>query len=93
MSHTLLGGMHAEIILIAFGRMFFMKSLATRLAATILAVAFWFAFIVLYLTFFVGTFDIWEKLAIFTASVAIVVGIVAAMWSKWMLESTQKHAG
>jgi hypothetical protein len=35
-------------------------SLGSRIAATILVVVFWFAFIVLYLAFFAGGLDWWQ---------------------------------
>ena len=62
-----------------------MNTLGSRIAATIMATALWLAFIVLYLAFFAGSFDLWQKLAIFIASAAIVIGAVAAMWTKWVL--------
>ena len=63
-----------------------MNSLGTRVAGTVLVGAFWLAFIVLYLAFFAGGFDFWQKLAIFIASGAIVTGIVAVIWIKWALK-------
>ncbi|UCC33770.1 MAG: hypothetical protein JSW53_01850 [Candidatus Bathyarchaeota archaeon] len=74
------------MILTVFSRMFLMSSLGSRVAATIIAAAFWLAFIILYLTFFASSFDMWQKLAIFSASAAIVVGTVVAMWAKWILK-------
>jgi hypothetical protein len=63
-----------------------MNTLGSRVAATIMAAAFWLAFIVLYLAFFAGIFDVWQKLAIFIASAVIVIGTVVAMWTKWVLQ-------
>jgi len=63
-----------------------MNSLGSRVAGTVIAGAFWLAFIVLYLAFFAGNFDFWQRLAIFVASGSIVCGIIAAMWIKWTLE-------
>lgn len=63
-----------------------MNSLSTRVAGTVILGVCWLAFIVLYLAFFAGDFDFWQKLAIFIASGAIVSGIVAAMWIKWGLK-------
>ena len=74
------------MILAASNRVRSMNTLGSRVAATIMAVAFWLAFIVLYLSFFAGNFDIWQKLAIFVASAAIVIGTVVAMWTKWILQ-------
>lgn len=63
-----------------------MTSLGTRVAGTVLVGAFWLAFIVLYLAFFAGNLDFWQKLAVFIASGAIVTGIVAVIWIKWTLK-------
>jgi len=46
----------------------------------------WLAFIVLYLAFFGGSFDFWQKLAIFIASGAIVIAAVAVIWIRWALK-------
>ncbi len=47
---------------------------------------FWFAFIVLYLAFFAQNFDLWQKAAIFLASGAIAIGLVAVFWVRWALD-------
>ena len=56
-----------------------MNSLGSRVAGTVIIGAFWLAFIVLYLAFFAGDFDFWQRLAIFVASGSIVCGIIVAM--------------
>lgn len=63
-----------------------MNSLGSRVAATVIIGVGWLAFIVLYLAFFAGGFDFWQKLAILIASGTIACGIVALMWIKWMLK-------
>lgn len=63
-----------------------MNSLGPRAAATVIIGVGWLAFIVLYLAFFAGSFDFWQKLAVLIASGAIACGIVALMWIKWMLK-------
>jgi|YelNatPaOPRAMG01_1025707.scaffolds.fasta_scaffold355930_1 hypothetical protein len=63
-----------------------MNSLGSRIAATVIIGVGWLAFIVLYLAFFAGNFDFWQKLAILIASGAIACGIVALMWIKWALK-------
>jgi hypothetical protein len=35
---------------------------------------------------FVGSFDLWQKLAVFIASGAIVLGIKAIIWIRWALK-------
>jgi hypothetical protein len=63
-----------------------MDSLGLRISATVAAIVGWLAFIVLYLAFFVGNFDFWQKLAVFIASGAIILGIIAIVWIKWALK-------
>ncbi len=62
-----------------------MVSFATRVTGTIIVIFGWLAFIVLYLAFFAGNFDFWQKLAIFIASGAIVIGAIALMWIRYTL--------
>ena len=62
-----------------------MASLGSRIAATILVIVFWFAFIVLYLAFFAGGLDWWQRAAVFLASGAIAIGLVAVFWVKWVI--------
>ena len=62
-----------------------MNSLSTKVAGTVVAFFGWLAFIVLYLTFFAGDFDFWQKLAVFIASGAIVTAIIAVIWIKWTM--------
>jgi len=63
-----------------------MDSLGLRISATVVAIVGWLAFIVLYLAFFVGNFDFWQKLAVFIASGAIILGIIAIVWIRWALK-------
>lgn len=63
-----------------------MNSLSTRVAGTVVAFFSWLAFIVLYLAFFTGGFDFWQRLAIFIASGAIVTAIIAVMWVRWAMK-------
>lgn len=65
-----------------------MVSLAASVTATILAGALWFAFIVLYLAFYAGGMDFWQKAAIFLASGAIVIAIIAVFWTRYGLKGT-----
>jgi len=63
-----------------------MDSLGLRISATVVATVGWLAFIVLYLAFFAGSFDLWQKLAVFIASGAIVLGIIAIVWIRWTVK-------
>ncbi|HJW98427.1 MAG TPA: hypothetical protein VJ529_04790 [Candidatus Bathyarchaeia archaeon] len=61
-----------------------MNNFAVRVTGTVAAFFGWLAFIVLYLAFFGTTFSFWQSLAIFLASGAIVIGIVAIIWIHWV---------
>lgn len=63
-----------------------MVSFATRVSATVAVIFGWIAFVVLYLAFFAGSFDFWQKFAIFIASGAIVFGGIALMWIRYMMD-------
>lgn len=60
-----------------------MNSLGAKAAGTVVILFGWLAIAVLYLAFFAGSFDFWQKLAVFIASGAIVIAIVSVMWIKW----------
>jgi len=63
-----------------------MNSMGTKIVGTILVSVFWFAFIVLYLAFYAGSFNLWQKVAVFLASGAIASGLIAAVWVKWAMK-------
>lgn len=63
-----------------------MVSLSTRISATVLVGALWFAFIVLYLAFYAGNLDFWQKAAVFLASMAIACAITAVFWVRWTIQ-------
>jgi hypothetical protein len=69
-----------------FGEVVAMSSLSSRIAGTIMAAACWLAFIVLYLAFFAGEFDFWQRFAVFIASGAIVLGVIAVLWVRWIIK-------
>jgi len=62
-----------------------MKAWESGIIATILVGVFWFAFIVLYLAFYSGNYNLWQKAAVFLASGAIATGLIAVFWVKWAL--------
>ena len=62
-----------------------MNSMRNRTAGTVIAFFGWLAFIVLYLAFFAGNMDFWQKLSVFIASGAIVTAIIAVLWIRWTL--------
>ena len=62
-----------------------MASLGTRVSATVLVGALWFAFIVLYLAFYAGSLDFWQRAAVFLASMAIACAVIAVFWIRWAI--------
>jgi len=64
-----------------------MVSLASSITATVLAGVGWFAFIVLYLAFYAGIMDFWQKTAVFLASGAIVGGIIGVFWTRYAFKA------
>lgn len=62
-----------------------MNSMRNRAAGTVVAFFGWLAFVVLYLAFFAGNIDFWQKMAVFIASGAIVIAIIAVLWIRWAL--------
>ena len=63
-----------------------MNHMGTRVAGTVAAFFGWLAFIVLYLAFYGGNFTFWQSLAVFIASGAIVIAIIAVLWIRWALK-------
>ena len=62
-----------------------MNSLGSRVAGTVIVGVCWLAFILLFLAFFIGSFDFWQNIAIFIVSLIVAGGIIAVMWIKWAL--------
>jgi hypothetical protein len=62
-----------------------MDSLFAKIAGTVILLFGWLAITVLYLAFFAGSFDFWQKLAIFIASGAIVLAALALLWIRWAI--------
>jgi hypothetical protein len=62
-----------------------MVSFGTRVSATVVVGALWFAFIMLYLAFYAGTLDFWQKAAVFLASMAIAGAAIAVFWIRWAI--------
>lgn len=63
-----------------------MDKMGARVAGTVVAFLGWLAFIVLYLAFFAGGLTFWQSFAVFIASGAIVLAIVAVAWIGWALK-------
>ena len=64
-----------------------------RVAASIMLGVGWFAFLILWLFFWAGGYDIYQNLAIIIVSIIIVIGALAAMWASWGLRMAGKIEG
>jgi len=62
-----------------------MNSLGSRVAGTVIVDVSWLVFILLFLAFFAGSFDLWQTIAIFLASIIVAGSIIAVLWIKWVL--------
>jgi len=76
----------AKVILTFTSEAVDMNRLGAKAAGTVVILFGWLAITVLYLAFFAGGFDFWQKLAVFIASGAIVIATVAVMWIKWAVK-------
>lgn len=63
-----------------------------RVAVSILIAIGWLSFLILWLFFFAGDFDIFQNLAIVIVSVLVSVGLLGAMWAPWGMRMA-KNAG
>jgi hypothetical protein len=54
-----------------------------RVAVSILMAIGWLSFLILWLFFYAGRYDIFQNLAILIVSVLVGVGVLAAMWAPW----------
>jgi len=65
-----------------------MVSIASSITATIIAGTGWFTFIVLYLAFYAGNMNVWQKAAVFLASAAIVGGVITVFWVRYVFKAS-----
>ena len=57
-----------------------MSSLSSKIAITVITGIAWLAFVILFLAFYAGKFDIWQNIAILLVSALIALGMVAVAW-------------
>ncbi|MFQ6068220.1 MAG: hypothetical protein ACE5KD_01620 [Candidatus Bathyarchaeia archaeon] len=63
-----------------------MNSLGSRVAGTVALCIGWLVFILMFLAFYAGNFDLWQNIAIFLVSALVAIGMIAVMWIKWALK-------
>jgi hypothetical protein len=57
-----------------------MGSLSSKIAVTLITGIAWLAFIILFLAFYAGRFDVWQNIAILLVSTLVALGMVAVTW-------------
>jgi RsiW-degrading membrane proteinase PrsW (M82 family) len=63
-----------------------------RVAVSILIAIGWLSFVILWLFFYAGKYDVFQNLAIVIVSVLVGVGLLGAMWAPWGMRMA-KSAG
>jgi len=63
--------------------MFRTPGFAWRVGVSIAVVFGWLAFLIVWLFFYAGDFEVLQNVAIFLVSVIVGVGILAAVWATW----------
>lgn len=61
--------------------------LAPRVAVTIVVGIGWLIFLILFLAFYAGGFNIWQNLAIMLVSLLVVGAILGPMWAYWGMKT------
>jgi len=66
---------------------------AWRVGLSILVVFGWLAFLLIWLFFIAGDYDVFQNIAIFLVSVIVGIGILAAAWATWGIRYASKFGG
>ena len=67
------------------------KGLGWRIAASIIVFFGWLAFLILWLFFYAGEFDVFQNIAIFIISILIGIGVLAAVWASWGIKMARSQ--
>lgn len=63
---------------------------AWRVGLSIVVVFGWLAFVIIWLFFYAGDFDVFQNIAIFLVSVIVAIGTLAAAWTTWGIRYASK---
>lgn len=66
---------------------------AWRVGVSILVVFGWLAFVIVWLFFYAGDFDVFQNIAIFLVSIIVGIGILAATWATWGIKYAERFGG
>ena len=66
---------------------------ARRVGLSILVVFCWLAFVIVWLFFYAGEYDVWQNIAVLLVSIIIGIGILAAAWASWGIKYASRFGG
>ena len=69
------------------------KGLPWRIGVSIFLGFAWLAFLIIWLFFYAGDYSVFQNIAIFLASILVLIGILGAMWASWGLKFAKKYGG
>ncbi len=61
-----------------------------RVALSIIVGVGWLAFLILWLFFYAGDFNIYQNIAVFIVSILVLGGVMGAAWASWGLKYGRK---
>lgn len=70
--------------------MFGTPGFAWRVGLSIFVVFGWLAFLLIWLFFYAGDYDVFQNIAVFLASVIVGIGILAGAWATWGIKYASK---
>lgn len=66
---------------------------AWRVGLSIFVIFGWLAFVIVWLFFYAGDYDVFQNIAIFLVSIIVAVGILAASWATWGIRYASRFGG
>ncbi len=66
---------------------------AWRVGLSIMVVFGWLAFLIIWLFFYAGEYDVFQNIAIFLVSIIVSIGILAAAWATWGIRYASRFGG
>lgn len=69
------------------------EGFAWRVGLSIIVVFGWLAFLIIWLFFYAGDYDVFQNIAIFLVSIIVSIGVLAAAWATWGIKYASKLRG
>jgi hypothetical protein len=66
------------------------KGFGWRVSLSIIMCVGWLVFLILWLFFYAGGYDVYQNIAIFLVSILIVGGVLGAAWAPWGMRHGSK---